>query len=89
MASVGEDSKGYRVRFVMPDGISKTIRLSGFKKSKSEDIARHIEELVAAKAAGSAINRRTANWLADIGQTIADNFGLKLTAGASFLAEIV
>jgi phosphopentomutase len=26
--------------------------------------------------------------LADIGQTIADNFGLKLTAGASFLRDI-
>ena len=72
MASVGKDSKGYRVRFVMPDGTNKTIRLSGFNKSKSEDIARHIEELVSAKAAGSAIDRRTANWLADIGQNVHD-----------------
>lgn len=72
MASVSKDSKGYRVRFVMPDGTNKTIRLSGFNKSKSEDIARHIEELIAAKAAGSAIDRRTANWLADIGQNVHD-----------------
>ena len=72
MASVGKDSKGYRVRFVMPDGTNKTIRLSGFNKAKSEDIARHIEELIAAKAAGSAIDRRTANWLADIGQSVHD-----------------
>jgi len=56
----------------MPDGTNKTIRLSGFNKSKSEDIARHIEELIAAKAAGSAIDRRTANWLADIGQNVHD-----------------
>ncbi len=72
MASVGKDSKGYRVRFVMPDGTNKTIRLSGFNKSKSEEIARHIKELIAAKAAGSAIDRRTANWLADIGQNVHD-----------------
>ena len=26
--------------------------------------------------------------LADIGQTIADNFGLKITAGESFLSEL-
>jgi len=56
----------------MPDGTNKTIRLSGFNKSKSEDIARHVEELIAAKAAGSAIDRRTANWLADIGQNVHD-----------------
>ena len=34
------------------------------------------------------VNLGTRGSLADIGQTIADNFGLKLTAGESFLAEI-
>jgi integrase len=72
MASVSKDKKGYRVRFVMPDGANKTIRLAGFNKSKCEDIARHVEELIAAKAAGAAIDRRTANWLADIGQNVHD-----------------
>ena len=78
MASVGKDSKGYRVRFVMPDGTNKTIRLSGFNKTKSEEIARHITELVAARAAGCAIDRRTATWLADIGQNVHDKLS---TAG--------
>jgi len=92
MASVGKDSQGYRIRFVLPDGTQKTIRLSGFNKSKSEDIARHIEELIAAKAAGSAIDRRTANWLADIGQTVHDklsNAGLIEQRASSLLGEFV
>jgi len=92
MASVGKDSKGYRVRFVMPDGTNKTIRLSGFNKSKSEDIARHIEELIAAKASGSAIDRATSNWLAKIGQNVHDklsNAGLIETRASSLLGEFI
>ena len=72
MASVSKDSKGYRIRFVMPDGTNKTIRVSGFNKTKSEEIARHVTELVAARAAGCPIDRRTANWLSDIGQNVHD-----------------
>jgi integrase len=72
MAHVGKDKKGYRVRFVNQDGVEKSIRLTGFNKAKCEEIARHVEELVAAKASGSAIDRRTANWLGDIGQVIHD-----------------
>jgi len=67
MASVSKDSKGYRIRFVTPDGFSKCIRVAGFNKARSEEIARHIKELIAAKSAGTAIERRTASWLADIG----------------------
>ena len=50
MASVSKDKKGYRVRFVTPDGTNKTIRLAGFTKARAEELARHTEELVAAKA---------------------------------------
>ena len=92
MASVGKDSPGYRIRFVMPDGTNKTIRLAGFNKSKSEDIARHVEELIAAKAAGSAVDRRTANWLADIGQNVHDklsNAGLIDKRASSLLGEFI
>ena len=92
MASVGKDSKGYRVRFVMPDGTNKTIRFSGFKKSTVEEFARHIAELVSAKAASSAIDRRTANWLADIGQNVHDklsNAGLVEPRASSLLTEFM
>jgi len=92
MASVSKDSKGYRVRFVMPDGTNKTIRLSGIKKSTVVEIAGHIEELVSAKATASAIDRRTANWLADIGQNIHDklsNAGLVERRASSNLGDFL
>src|SRR6266550_432394 len=44
--------------------------------------------LVYGKSAKPGVNLGTRDSLADIGQTIADNFGLTLAAGKSFLAEI-
>jgi integrase len=92
MASVGKDSKGYRVRFVMPDGTNKTIRFSGFKKSTVEEFARHIEELVSAKGSASAIDRRTSNWLSIVGQNVYDklaNAGLVEPRASSLLTEFM
>jgi phosphopentomutase len=45
--------------------------------------------LVYGKSARPGVNLGTRASLADIGQTIADNFGLKLTAGESFLPEVM
>ena len=45
--------------------------------------------LVFGKSARRGVDLGTRGSLSDIGQTIADNFGLKLTAGDSFLAEIL
>ena len=45
--------------------------------------------LVYGKSAGSNVNLGTRASLADIGQTIAENFGLKLVAGESFLQRLV
>ena len=44
--------------------------------------------LVFGKSARAGVNLGTRSSLADIGQTIAENFGLKLTAGKSFLGDI-
>lgn len=44
--------------------------------------------LVFGKSARPGINLGTRSSLADIGQTIADNFGLKLAAGKSFLTDL-
>jgi phosphopentomutase len=44
--------------------------------------------LVYGKSAHHGVNLGTRASLADIGQTIAENFGLRLTAGESFLGEI-
>jgi phosphopentomutase len=45
--------------------------------------------LVYGKSARSGVNLGTRGSLSDIGQTVAENFGLKLTAGESFLAELL
>ncbi len=44
--------------------------------------------LVYGKSARPGVNLGTRASLSDIGQTVADNFGLKLTAGESFLAQV-
>ena len=44
--------------------------------------------LVYGKSARAGVNLGTRDSLADIGQTIADNFGLRLSAGKSFLTEL-
>jgi phosphopentomutase len=44
--------------------------------------------LVFARARRPGVDLGTRDSLADIGQTIADNFGLRLMAGKSFLREI-
>jgi len=45
--------------------------------------------LVYGKSARAGVDLGTRGSLADIGQTIAANFGLKLTAGESFLSEVI
>jgi phosphopentomutase len=45
--------------------------------------------LVYGKNARAGVNLGTRGSLSDIGQTIADNFGLKLTAGESFLSSLL
>jgi phosphopentomutase len=45
--------------------------------------------LVFGKSAKSGLNLGARKSLADIGQTIAENFGVKLSAGESFLTEVV
>ena len=44
--------------------------------------------LVYGKSARPGVNLGTRGSLADIGQTVAENFGLKLTAGESFLSQL-
>lgn len=48
----------------------------------------YVPLLVYGKSARQGVNLGSRDSLADIGQTIADNFGLKLTAGESFLKRL-
>ena len=45
--------------------------------------------LVYGKSARRGVNLGTRGSLSDIGQTVAENFGLKLTAGESFLSQVM
>jgi len=45
--------------------------------------------LVYGKSARPGVNLGTRGSLSDIGQTVAENFGLKLTAGESFLSQVL
>lgn len=54
----------------------------------SDHTREYVPLLAYGKRARAAVNLGTRSSLADIGQTIADNFGLKLTAGESFLPDI-
>ena len=48
----------------------------------------YIPLLVYGKSSQGEVDLSTRDSLADIGQTIAENFGLKLNASESFLAEL-
>jgi phosphopentomutase len=57
-------------------------------KEGSDHTREYAPLLVYGKAAKTGVNLGTRQSLADIGQTIAENFGLKLKDGAGFLNEI-
>jgi phosphopentomutase len=57
-------------------------------KEGSDHTREYAPLLVYGKAARAGVNLATRQSLADIGQTIAENFGLELKDGASFLEEI-
>jgi phosphopentomutase len=49
----------------------------------------YVPLLTYGRQARAAVNLGTRRSLADMGQTVAENFGLKLTSGESFLSEII
>ncbi len=55
---------------------------------RSDHTREYVPILVYAQNLSEGINLGTRATLADIGQTIADNFGLRLPFGASFLNEL-
>ena len=57
-------------------------------KEGSDHTREYAPLLVYGKSAKAGVDLGTRESLADIGQTIAENFGLRLEAGKSFLAEI-
>jgi len=95
MASVASDPGGRkRVQFVGPGGTRKTIRLGKTSEKNAEAVARHVEELLAAKISGQPVGRQTAVWLAEIGEGLRDKLaavglveGERRTTVAEYLAR--
>jgi phosphopentomutase len=58
-------------------------------KDGSDHTREYVPILVYGPNAKPGVDLGTRQSLSDIGQTIAENFGLKIADGASFLAEII
>ncbi len=92
MASVNKDGNGWRIRFYDGNGDRRQIRLPGITKATAEKIGRHVDVLNAAKTANDTIDRQTALWLADIGQSIHDKLasvGLVTQRSSAVLKEFM
>lgn len=74
MASIStEKSTGRRtVQFVDEDGARRSIRLGKVTKTQAEQTKRHIEAMLSAKLAGTALDRQTALWLSEAGDIMHD-----------------
>lgn len=73
MASVANDPNGRRrILFTAPDGTRKTVRLGKLPKKDAEQVARHVEHLLAARAYGAPVPRPTAARLESVGEPLRD-----------------
>jgi integrase len=76
MASViRENRKGrimYRVQFYDRDGKRRSIRLTDVNRRDADAIAVRVNSLVSASVAGNPPDKATLEWLADVGQELAD-----------------
>jgi hypothetical protein len=71
MASVIDDPNGRRrIQFNPPNAKRKTIHLGKIDRKSADAIARHVEDLVAAKISGQPVPARTATWVAEIGDKL-------------------
>lgn len=71
MASAHKDSKGWRILYIDADGNRRTLRPGPkFNKTNANKVAGYVDALVAAKTSGGTIERRTAEWLTDIGDAL-------------------
>lgn len=92
MAGVSRGPGGSRrVQFVDHRGIRRAIQLGGRQARTSQQLARFVGNLVAARTAGTAVDRETAAWLADVPARLHSKlvrFGLASHRGGAAAAEI-
>jgi integrase len=73
MASISRDKNGHRrILFIAPDGRRPTIRLGKVSQHAAEAVKFCVEQLLAAKLTGHALEVDTAQWLADLEPAMAD-----------------
>lgn len=73
MASIAREKNGNRrILFVAPDGKRPTIRLGKVSQRAAETIKFRVEQLLAAKLTGHALETDTAQWLNDLEPAMAD-----------------
>lgn len=73
MASITRESNGRRtIQFVGSDGKRRSIRLGKLSQRLAEAIKFRVEQLIAAKLSGHAVDADTARWIAELDQGIAD-----------------
>ena len=73
MASIARDKNGTRrIQFVAPDGKRPTIRLGKVSQRMAESVKFRVEQLLAAKLTGYAIDADTARWISDLEPELAE-----------------
>jgi len=73
MASIAREKNGNRrILFVAPDGSRKAIRLGKIAQRAAEAVKFRVEQLLASKLTGHAIEVDTARWLCEIDPAMAD-----------------
>jgi hypothetical protein len=71
MATIGNDPNGRkRILFVAGDGSRKTIRLGQMSKKQAKSCLLFIEDLCAAARGAKVMRNTTADWLADLDDTM-------------------
>src|SRR5262249_2480204 len=73
MASISRGPNGRRtIQFIAADGKRKSIRLGKVAQRVAEEVKVKVEQLAAAAASGFPLDGETAQWLARIGDDLAD-----------------
>ena len=70
MASLGRHRNGWNIRYVDRDGSQKSFYPGRMPKKAAEGIKRHLEQLLAAQKARTAVPDETSSWVAECGQTM-------------------
>ena len=91
MASITtEQRRGRRiVQFTDLDGARRSVRLGKITKRDAEQTKRHIEAMLSARLAGTALDRQTALWLANVGDVMHDKLARAGLCEPRQAAEVV